>query len=400
MIVCKFGGTSVANVNNVKNIKKIIKNNENIHFVVVSALGKSERFNKKVTDELYECFYIYQSDFTKACSILNNIFQKYITLSNLLNVKIDFSKDQNIILNYLKNGITKEYLVSRGEYLSAKLFSKYLKCQFLDAKDYIIFKNDGTLNFGKTKCRLSKLNKSKKYVIGGFYGATLNGEIKTFSRGGSDITGAIISKLLSAEIYENYTDVNGVYNKNPNIFKGAENLPILNFKTACQMAEAGNEVVHKDALSVLKGTKTILLVKNTSNINEFGTTLVNSNYIFDDMYVCLSKQKLLCVGNNNLDLVKNLRHYAEIKNIISHEGKLFILTNEIYIPEEELLKKLNINFISEICKFSIFSNVVIDKKNIKKLAKIQINVKKISILCIYLSFNNNFIIICKYDDQQ
>ena len=127
MIVCKFGGTSVSDTISAKNIKKIVSSNPNRHIIVFSAIGKNKQYFKKVTDELYECFFIYQQNKSTSKSLLLNIFNKYKYLAKTLNVKFGFNKEFNRIISLInQNKLTKEYLVSRGEYLSALLFSKYL----------------------------------------------------------------------------------------------------------------------------------------------------------------------------------------------------------------------------------------------------------------------------------
>lgn len=395
MIVCKFGGTSVSDTISAKNIKKIVSSNPNRHIIVFSAIGKNKQYFKKVTDELYECFFIYQQNKSTSKSLLLNIFNKYKYLANTLNVKFGFNKEFNRIISLInQNKLTKEYLVSRGEYLSALLFSKYLGFKFLDASKYIIFNNNGKFNYALTKARLNTLNKNKKYCIGGFYGGTKKGDIKIFPRGGSDITGAIIAKALNAEIYENYTDVDGVYNKNPNIFSNAVQLPFLNYKTAYQMADAGNEVVHKTALNFLKDSNTVLIVKNTRNSNYFGTVLVCTNYLFNDIYVCLSTVYILEVKElDNLKLEK-IKQYSNVKKTIFHNSKYYVIFDELYVNKEKLLSiNLKANLYNAYM-FTIFCNNKFDKNHIKKLKILQKKLKNAQILSKYLSYKNNFIVLC------
>lgn len=399
MIVCKFGGTSVANCISAKNIKKIVLANTNRHIVVFSAIGKNKQYLKKVTDELYECFFIYQQDKSTAKSLLLSIFNKYKQLAQSLNVKLSLKKEyKNIISLINQNKLKKEYLVSRGEYLSALLFSKFLGFEFLDASNYIIFNNNGQFNYNLTKTRLKTLDQNKRYCIGGFYGATKSGEVKIFPRGGSDITGAIIAKALNAEIYENYTDVDGVYNKNPNIFANATQLPFLNYKTACQMADAGNEVVHKTALNFLKNTNTVLIVKNTNNFNTFGTILVCSIVFFNDVYICFSSVYILEV--NELDTLKleKIKQYSNVKKVLFNNGKHYVIFDELYVKEEKLL---SINYKTNLYNaymFTIFCNNKFNKNYVKKLIKLQKKLKNTSILSKFLSFDNNFVILCKKEN--
>lgn len=401
MIVCKFGGSSVADISTAKNIKTIINMNDNRRFIIVSALGKNSRFHKKVTDELYECFFIYQYNKQTAKKLFLKVVEKYENLANDLNIKLNLVHIKLEISNCIDEGkITKEYLVSRGEYLSALIYAKYLNIEFLDAKDYIIFNKNGVFNYKATQKRLKSLDVTKKYCIGGFYGATKSGEIKIFSRGGSDITGAIVAKALNCELYENYTDVNGVYNKNPNIFTGAINLPFLNYKTACQMAEAGNEVVHKTALFLLKDTNTILIVKNTKNPNTFGTVLVCSDYLFNDIYLCVANLTVIKTKYVTKDTLQNLKHCAEIKKVILDNDFYYILISELYITKDKIYSIVDAEYVCDANLFSIFCNVKLNKKRIKILTKIQKILKNKAFFAKFLSFNNNFIILCNKENAK
>ena len=401
MIVCKFGGSSVASIIGAKNIKNIISKNNNRSFVVVSALGKSDVFAKKVTDELCECFLCCKTDKNLAEEKLSLIIDKYIFLANELEIKIDFSKEKNKIIEKIENNtITKEFLVSRGEYFSALLYAKFLNAIFLDAKDYIIFNKNGKLNFKATKQKLCKLNKKQKYVMGGFYGVTKNGQIVTFPRGGSDITGAIVAKALNAEIYENYTDVNGVYNKNPNLFDGAQNMPILNYKTACQMADCGNEVVHKSALFLLKDTNTILVVKNTNNYEGFGTVVIDTVKPFNNIFICVNKQKMMVLKDLNATIFSQLKHLSDVKDVLFLNSKYYVFFNDVHVDDNTMLNYFKPDLFVNVCKFCIFCNVKMCPKDVKNIKKIQKILKKYAFFAKFLSFANNFVIVCEKENEQ
>lgn len=394
MIICKFGGSSVVNESTANNIKTILHSNTNRRISVFSALGKNKQYSKKTTDELYECFFIYQQDKQKSKSLLNNVLKKYKTLANTLKVKINLHKEFLYIYSqFNSNKMTKEYLVSRGEYLCALIFSKFLGFEFLDASNYIIFNKNGELNFKETKKRLKSLDLSKQYCIGGFYGATKKGEIKTFPRGGSDITGSIIAKALNCEIYENYTDVNGVYDKNPNIFSSASPLPFLNYKTAYQMAEFGNEVVHKSALNYLKDSNTVLIVKNTFNYLILGTILVSTDVLFDDIYVCLANIYLLKTKVLPFKILERIKQISEIQKIIYSNGEYYIVLRKLYVDKEKILSLYSEFNFCPAYMFTIFSNNILNKKSIKNIGKLQKKLKNMQILSKFISFKNNFVII-------
>ena len=394
MIICKFGGTSVASVSGANSIKSILNANKNRKIVVVSALGKTEN-EKKVTDQLYECFFIYLDNVEQAKVKFCNILQRYIDLANKLNVTIDFSKYKKQILQLFDSGkIEKDFLVSRGEFFCALLYAKYTTSIFLDATEYIIFNKNGKFNYKCTKNKINKLSNSKRYVIGGFYGATIDGKIKVFSRGGSDITGAIFAKALNAEVYENYTDVDGVFNKNPNVFEYEKKLNLLNYKTACQMADAGNEVVHKNALYMLKSSSTILQVKNTKGEGAFGTIFTHANLFFDDVYIAMANQTLLILSQINDDILQKIKHMAEVKNVLMQGNKFYVFLSEVYGDCDYFLHIKNVENVISVCRFSVFSNLIINKITLKKLKKIKKMAKKYAILAKFLSFKNNFVIVC------
>lgn len=394
MIVAKFGGTSVATKQNAERIRKIILSKKHCKFVVVSALGKSQAFDKKVTDMLFEVYYLYSSK-QDYLPLLREVISRYQNLADELNLKINLQKQyEEIIFKLNSKTEGKAYLISRGEYLSALIYSKYLNAQFLDAKDFIIFNKKGEINYFETAKRLKQIPQNKLNVIGGFYGANCHGKIKLFSRGGSDITGAILAKIFDAEIYENYTDVNGVYDKNPKIFKNAKQLPILNYKTAYGMADSGNEIVHKSALNILKNTNTVLIVKNTQN-NIFGTVLTSADYIFNNLFACKSNIKILLTKNINKQILNKLKSIGELKRIIFCNNIFLVIFEQIYVNENYLNSFVGNNNYFDAFLFTFFSNIKIEDNNIKQLNKIKNKLKNISIFCDYLSFKNNFVVIIK-----
>ncbi|MBQ7884669.1 MAG: hypothetical protein IJ318_01055 [Clostridia bacterium] len=397
MIVAKFGGTSVATLDSAQQIKKIVKAKRPT-FVVVSAIGKSLAHTIKITDILFKIYYL-MTDGEDYVPLLKSVIERYDNLAKELNIKLDFNFEYAQILQKIRKcQATKEYIVSRGEFLSAKLFAKFLNAEFLDAKDYIIFNSkNGNVNLLLSSRRLKTLNKNKVYVIGGFYGATLKGEIKTFSRGGSDITGAVIAKALNCEIYENYTDVNGVYNKNPRLFSHAQNLPILSYKTAYKMADAGNEVVHKSALGMLENSQTMLVVKNTMG-NGYGTVVVPTNYVFNDLYICKNSAKVFLFYRLEDKELAWLKSSGELKQVIKHADIFYVIFEQLYIDEKVLQQKPNYCASFDCVKFMFFSNIKIERKNAKKLNIIAKKLKKCVVLAEFLAKENNFVILAKEEN--
>ena len=395
MIVCKFGGTSVASKNGAKKIKEIVQLKSGRKIIVVSALGKDDLFNYKITDKLFELYYALCENRPNK-DIIDEIFFRYETLSRFLNITINWSKyKSNLIKIISEKKYTKDFIVSRGEYYSAILYSKFLNATFLDAKNYIKFNKQGKLNLYSTKKLLKRLNTSKKYVIGGYYGSKSNGEICVFDRGGSDTTGAVISSCLNAEIYENYTDVTGVFNKNPNLFINAKKLSILNYKTAIKMAKCGNEVVHSSAIKIMTESNGILLVKNTANPNVHGT-IISSDQIDEEesLYICTNKIYLMCFKSISKKTLDYLYSHSNILYIINSKNNYYVLAKNLYVPQQQIKSLINFKYISACTYFFFFSNR--DKfnknylKNLNKLNKLNKNFIKLKSFCSYI---NNFLLV-------
>lgn len=398
MIVCKFGGTSVAKADGAKCIKNIVNKNTNIKFVVVSALGKSEQHNTKITDLL---FLLYNKltigeDYTE---IVNEIFNRYKDLSEQLNVNIEWNKlKTEFLLNLNNKTTTKEFIVSRGEYYSSILYAKYLDFNILDAKDYIIFDKHGKFCESKTRQKLIGLNLNKRYVIGGYYGAKSTGAICVFDRGGSDITGAIICKALNFDIYQNFTDVNGIYNKNPNIFYGAQNLPAINYQTAICMAEGGNEIVHKDALKIIKNSNVLLLVKSTYNNEAFGTVVLKNDILVLENFICVNDILVIETKHTDKNFISYIKNNADVLQIIKSNRQNYIIAKSLYMPTQQIKEIDNILNITAATAILIFSKNQL--KNIKNIKKISKNIKKYCIFAKFLSINNNFLILCNKENKQ
>lgn len=261
MIVCKFGGTATTALSSIKNIQKLSRNKKRKVFVF-SAIGKQNNQDIKITDLLIE--YSNCKNKNKLNYILNKIEYKFNQLLKLTNQKINIKKELIKILKIYKQNKSADYLISRGEYLTSKIMSGYLNIKFIPAEKIIYFKNN-LLNEIKIKNKLNYyLSKHKQIIVPGFYGVDENKNIKLFSRGGSDISGAIISKLINAKIYENWTDVNGVMQINPQISQSKQ-IPRLNYLELDIITSLDAKVIHNDCVKVLKNTNIKLYVKNIFN---------------------------------------------------------------------------------------------------------------------------------------
>lgn len=276
MKVCKFGGSSLANAAQFKKIKDILQQDPSRHVVVVSALGKDDVSGHKITDLLYlsHAHLQYGVNFD---GIFEEIEQRYVGIQEALHLDLDiksYFKDLKLSLN---KQTEVDFLVSKGETLSAMLLAKTLGFTFVDAKDVICLNFDGSLDSEKTYEKIrSSYQQHPKLVIPGFYGAYPNGKIKVLPRGGSDITGALCAAALNAEVYENWTDVSGILMADPRIVAQAKSIQQLTFAELREMAFMGASVLHEESIQPVKVKNIPVNIRNTNEPNHPGTMIVNS----------------------------------------------------------------------------------------------------------------------------
>lgn len=273
--VVKFGGSSVANAGQFRKVKNIVDSDISRKFIVTSACGKSDNEDHKVTDLLYLCH-----AHIKYGVPFNNLFavieKKYMTIKQELNLKIDLDGEFEKIKKSMSKNINIDYLVSRGEYLAGLCLAEYLGADFVDAKDVILFDYDGKVNFERSKTALQeRLKTDKKIVIPGFYGALPNGKIKIMSRGGSDITGAIIASLIDATIYENWTDVSGILVADPRIVENPKRIKYITYDELRELSFMGANVLHDETIFPVKEKKIPINIKNTNEPENHGTMIVD-----------------------------------------------------------------------------------------------------------------------------
>lgn len=285
MKVAKFGGTSMANASCITRVKDIVLADSDIHYVVVSAPGKREKTDTKITDLLYKCY-----DSIKYGSSVKDAFkpvaERFLGIVEDLGLDLDVTSEFNSIRSYLAQGASVDYIVSRGEYLSAKITAKYLGWEFIDASQIIKFDEDGVFDSEQTNKVAKKLLKNVKYaVIPGFYGIMPDGKIKTFSRGGSDISGAIIARAVNAEIYENWTDVDGFMKCDPRVVDNPELIDVLTYKELRELSYMGANVLHPDSIFPVRKSDIPINIKNTFNPSAKGTLIVPTSKFFDGLYV-------------------------------------------------------------------------------------------------------------------
>ena len=263
MIVSKFGGSSVADDNQIRKVKAILESDERRRIAVVSAPGKRNKEDQKITDLLYKCNSMVQKGQT-CRPVFNEISKRFVQIAQKLHIDdVKISEKLDDIRCMIDAGRGADYAASRGEYLSALIISEFLGWEFLDAQDVIVINQDSTVNEATYKKLAEKLDPEKNYVIPGFYGETEQGVLKTFTRGGSDITGSIVARAVNAELYENWTDVSGIYRADPRIVENAEVIPELSYKEVRELSDVGATVFHEEAIAPIYGIGIPIVVKNT-----------------------------------------------------------------------------------------------------------------------------------------
>ena len=276
LITAKFGGTSLADAKQIKKAAQIIKSNPARKFVVASAPGKRFSDDIKITDLLYEC-YRQKNNGEDFSEILTKIAGRYAEIIKDLEIDFDIDSEIETIKKNIENTTTPDYLASRGEYINSKIIAKFLNWPFVDAAEIIFFDENGLLNEEKTfETAGEKLKPLKNALIPGFYGAMPDGKIKTFSRGGSDITGSIIARSVSADLYENWTDVSGMLSADPRIVKNPKVIEHITYTELRELSYMGASVLHEDAVFPVRKAGIPINIRNTNKPEENGTLIAAS----------------------------------------------------------------------------------------------------------------------------
>ena len=295
--VVKFGGSSVASGKQFEKVKNIVFSDDKRKIVVVSAPGKRDKSDDKITDLLYllSSHLKYGVD---ASNILGIIKNRYEQIKNELNLSIDINREFDVILSEAKNGAGEEYVVSRGEYLCAKLMASYLGFAFVDAAEIVCFNYDGTINEEQTAEAIkSKFLQVGKMVVPGFYGAYPSGEIKLFSRGGSDITGSLMAMGVNAEKYENWTDVSGVLMADPRIVDNPIRIEEVTYDELRELSYMGASVLHEESIFPIRELSIPIYILNTNKPQDEGTKICKESSLNNRVVTGIAGKKNFKVFN-------------------------------------------------------------------------------------------------------
>ncbi len=274
--VVKFGGSSLANAEQFQKVGKIIRSEESRRYVVPSAPGKRFNGDTKVTDMLYACYEAAEAgeDFSGKLQAIKMRFQEIIQ-----GLSLDLSLDREFeqIAADFSAHAGKEYAASRGEFLNGKVMAAYLGYEFVDAAEVIRFDKNGVLEAEKTNRLLEKrLAKCEKAVIPGFYGAEDGGKVRTFSRGGSDVTGSLVAKAIMADLYENWTDVSGFLVTDPRIVENPAVIETITYRELRELSYMGATVLHEEAIFPVRKEGIPINIRNTNHPEDKGTFIVES----------------------------------------------------------------------------------------------------------------------------
>lgn len=274
--VVKFGGSSLASAEQFKKVGDIVRSDKSRKYVVPSAPGKRFGADTKVTDMLYQTYALAEAgkDFSGE---LQAIKERYNEIIKGLKLNMTLDAEFETIAEMFRSKAGSDYAASRGEYLNGKIMANYLGFEFIDAAEVIFFDEEGNFDAEKTNNILSvRLGKVDNAVVPGFYGSTPDGKVKTFSRGGSDITGSIVSRAARVDLYENWTDVSGFLVADPRIIDNPEPIETITYRELRELSYMGASVLHEDAIFPVRREGIPINIKNTNAPEDPGTWIVES----------------------------------------------------------------------------------------------------------------------------
>jgi aspartate kinase len=325
VIVAKFGGSSLSDSCQFNKVKEILLGDERRRYIIPSAPGKRDSNDYKITDILYLCHEHIQKG-VPFDEVYKCIEERYIQLCKELNISLDIFSYLNDLKEKIINGASVDYVASRGEYLNGLILAEYLGVEFIDAAEIIIFKKNGQLDEDATyKAVSTRLAKATRAVIPGFYGATPDGKIKTFTRGGSDITGAIIAKSVQAMVYENWTDVSGFLMADPRIVDNPKHIEEITYKELRELSYMGAEVFHEEAIFPVKKDGIPIHIKNTNKPLDEGTYIIDDDYLVKvrDITGISGKKDFTVISIEKTLMKREKGYYLRILSILENNNVSF-----------------------------------------------------------------------------
>lgn len=345
--VVKFGGSSLASAQQFRKVGEIIRADSERKFVVPSAPGKRNADDTKVTDMLYACYDLAEqgADFKTQLRAIKDRYQEII---DGLELKLSLEDEFKTIEKNFKEKAGSDYAASRGEYLNGIIMADYLGYEFIDAAEVVLFREDGEFDADNTNVRLrERLEHVEAAVVPGFYGAYADGRVKTFSRGGSDITGSIVARAVQANVYENWTDTSGFLVADPRIIYKPESIATITYKELRELAYMGAEVFHEDAIFPVRREGIPINIRNTNAPKENGTWIVESTcqkskYVITGIAgkkgfcaINIDKDKM----NSEIGFVRKVLQAFEENGISIEHVPSGIDTMTVFVHQDEFMHK-------------------------------------------------------------
>ncbi len=346
--VVKFGGSSLADAKQFKKVAAIIQAEESRVYVVPSAPGKRYDGDTKVTDMLLKAYDMASKgeDITEQVSMIKKRYDEIIEGLELKDFSLDADFEE--ITKMLQTNPQKDYTASRGEYLNGKIMAEYIGYEFIDADEVIFFNDEGNLNTYKTERVLSKrLAETPKAVVPGFYGHGKDGNVKTFSRGGSDVTGSVVAQAAKVDIYENWTDVSGFLVADPRIVKNPATIKYITYRELRELSYMGASVLHEDAIFPVRYSGIPINIRNTNRPQDKGTWIVESTGQKSDFVITgVAGKKGFCtmlitkaMMNSEIGFGRRVLQALEDSDISFEHMPSGIDTMTVVVHEDEFLHK-------------------------------------------------------------
>ena len=344
-LVCKFGGSSVADAKRIREVAEIVQSDERRRYIVVSAPGKRNTNDRKITDLLYLCHELAEQEM-EISEPFQLITERFIETTRELGITNEMPELLGEIKEKIIGGASREYVVSRGEYLSARLISEFIGANFVDAANNVIIREDGMPDEKTYELLASALSGNGRFVVPGFYGTDIHGHIRTFPRGGSDISGAITARAIHAEVYENWTDVTGFLMADPKIVDDPRPIRELTYREVRELAYMGARVFHEEAIFPLYSAGIPVNIRSTRDPEDPGT-LVSTRRAPDDAaiagiagrsgFTLILIEKMLM--NKVIGFGRRLFEILESKGISFEHAPSGIDTMSVIISDNQLVDK-------------------------------------------------------------
>ena len=345
----KFGGSSLADAGQINKVKNILASDPSRRYMVPSAPGKRHKDDDKITDLLYKCHDIATTG-KSIDPVFEQIRTRYTQIARQLGITLDIQPELDEIYRRISAGEKRDYAASRGEYMNGKIIASALGWDFVDAADVIRFNEKGIFDAEKTNALMSEELKKHEYaVIPGFYGSRPDGTIKTFSRGGSDITGSIVARAVNAELYENWTDVSGFLVVDPRIVDNPRTIHTVTYRELRELSYMGATVLHEDAIFPVSMCGIPINIRNTNMPEAEGTMIVSTveGSSKDGTVTGIAAKKNFTVITLEKDMMNVERGFGRrVLSVLEEKGISFehlptgIDTMSIVVADKELDGKL------------------------------------------------------------